>query len=349
MAAAAAADVEGIDRWSSEAAERRWRPVEGLWPAMHAEDDAAVEGARPSSGKGGATAREAELWRKALVLRRTALHDHGTVSSRGASGEWDVAMVYGEADPRVLWDLLARAAALWRDRKSADLPVADSGMAAARARAAARSSGPSSEGAAGAAAAAAEPPLPAGGARGTLPPVQGAFVDIGSGAGRAVAAAAALGAFDSCRGIEVDKLLHEAACAALEAVAASREAGGGLPSAAEASAEAPAAAKASFPAGCGWSAVELFLGDFRQSAALGDAGVVFVTATTFPPALMAALARACERLKPGAVVVSTGQRVVSPLLEDAGECRRAMPWGASTVYFSRRARGGRWLAGVLRR
>ncbi|KAA0157890.1 hypothetical protein FNF28_06466 [Cafeteria roenbergensis] len=82
---------------------------------------------------------------------------------------------------------------------------------------------------------------------------------------------------------------------------------------------------------------------------LGDAGVVFVTATTFPPALMAALARACERLKPGAVVVSTGQRVVSPLLEDVGECRRAMPWGASTVYFSRRARGGRWLAGVLRR
>ncbi|KAA0168039.1 hypothetical protein FNF31_00538 [Cafeteria roenbergensis] len=188
----------------------------------------------------------------ALVLRRTALHDHGTVSSRGASGEWDVAMVYGEADPRVL-------------------------------------------------------------------------------------------------GIEVDKHLHEAACAALEAVAASREAGGGLPSAAEASVEASVAAKASFPAGCGWSAVELFLGDFRQSAALGDAGVVFVTATTFPPALMAALARACERLKPGAVVVSTGQRVVSPLLEDVGECRRAMPWGASTVYFSRRARGGRWLAGVLRR
>lgn len=346
----AAADDEFADRWSSRSAECRWRAVEDLWPAMHLEDDAAMGPTRAIAREGGAAGRETEAWRKALALRRKALHEHGTVSSRGASGEWDVAMVYGEADPRVLWDLLARAAALWRERKSPDLPVADSGMAAARARAAARSSGTAHVDAAF------EPPLPAGCVGGGLPPVQGAFVDIGSGAGRAVAAAAALGTFDTCRGVEVDKLLHEAACAALEAVAVSggadapadgvtASADGAAPGDAE-----PAAADktAFFPSGRGWSAMELLLGDFRESA-LGDAGVVFVTATTFPPALMSALSRACEKLKPGAVVLSTGQRVVSPLLENVGECKRIMPWGRSTVYFSRRARGGRWLAGVLRK
>lgn len=332
--------------WSGDKLTSQWATVEHIW-----------EAGPPGSTEGAAA--------EAVRARTAALESHGTVSSRGVNGGWDIALVYGEADVAALWDALARAVALWRPRKSKDIALADTGIARARRRVAGR--------AAGTGATTPEPPLPEvapGGAHG-VPSVPGQFVDLGSGAGRAVFAAAAMGVFELARGVEVDALLHEAAVAAGRAVEAATgvdllvlpgaapEAGSGTPGAAAAEAaaaatvadEAPPTATSASSAGPtrgAWTAVSLEHGDLR-TADWSGAAVVFVTATCFPLELMRALARRCEKLKPGSVVVSTGQRVESPLLEDAGMLVREMPWGPSKLFFSRRARGGQWLANVLRR
>jgi hypothetical protein len=78
-----------------------------------------------------------------------------------------------------------------------------------------------------------------------------------------------------------------------------------------------------------------------------DAAVVFVTATCFTEALLAALTRKAVKLKSGSVIVSMGRKLESPLLEYCGSRTMTMAWGKGTMHVYRRARGGKWLAGVL--
>lgn len=110
---------------------------------------------------------------------------------------------------------------------------------------------------------------------------QGTFVDMGSGSGKAVLAAAFSGRFSSCIGVEIMEPLHQLAVQAKErAVAVDLD-------------------KASL--------VQFELGDiFEKEDLWGAADVLLVTCTLFTDDMMARLENAVSQLvRPGTIVITT--------------------------------------------
>lgn len=134
----------------------------------------------------------------------------------------------------------------------------------------------------------------------------GVFVDLGSGLGKMVLAAALPGVFSECRGVEILPELHESAVKARGALL-SDLAGRGLPPPSE---------------------VSLRCGDMLREESVADADVVFVFATCFPPEVMSSLeTKLSEEMRRGARLVLVSKQF-------AGCCADFVPFGDNNGYLS---------------
>lgn len=277
----------------------------------------------------------------ARKLRFDALVKDGTVSDRASKEGWRMSSVYGEVAVEAAWDIMATASQLWRQPNAKDVPMANTSV---------RSGSSSGRELPVAPLAVCDRTDRTIGAE--LSRIPGKFVDLGSGAGRVVMCMALTQLFESYEGIELDDRLHQCACASVTAMAEISAAT--VPTEAAVSAgtgdsRVPFPAEWS-PGASTWPAhfgsVRLRCGDLTTTD-WRDAAAVFVTATCFSEALLGQLTRKCTILKPGSVIVAMGRKLDSPLLEFCGSRTMTMSWGKGTMHVYRRARGGKWLAGVL--
>ncbi|KAA0163036.1 hypothetical protein FNF28_04426 [Cafeteria roenbergensis] len=118
----------------------------------------------------------------------------------------------------------------------------------------------------------------------------GKFVDLGSGVGKALMAAALLHSFDECVGIELLRPLHEAAVAMLD--------------------KFDRTARQALPASRRRVAVQLVRDDLARIPWL-DADVVLCISTTFDATLMSRIAAISNDMSVGAVFVTTTTRLPS--------------------------------------
>ena len=118
----------------------------------------------------------------------------------------------------------------------------------------------------------------------------GKFVDLGSGVGKALMAAALLHSFDECVGIELLRPLHEAAVAMLDRF--------------------DRTARQALPASRRRVAVQLVRDDLARIPWL-DADVVLCISTTFDATLMSRIAAISNDMSVGAVFVTTTTRLPS--------------------------------------
>ena len=155
----------------------------------------------------------------------------------------------------------------------------------------------------------------------------GAFVDLGSGVGRGVMAAALCAPWSRCVGVEILRPLHEAALEPARRFAALRSEGMA-------------------------SHVELVCADLFTVELPAEAAVVFCCCVTWPAALMQRLAaKLAAELKDGAPVLTVGPRL-PPLVDSApgerGAVRfdevsrsvEALEWGRETFVLHKVARVG---------
>jgi len=147
--------------------------------------------------------------------------------------------------------------------------------------------------------------------------VVGGFVDIGSGAGRAVIAAGCLGGFDWCLGIEVLEPLHEVAEAAL------------------------ASCCKEMPAN-----VQLRCADVRDVEWWGGVSVAFCNAVTWPEDLLTAVGEAAVALRFGARLLVVGRQLPPAVVKGRFVLSRTacdMDWAANFPVWvhERVAEGGR--------
>lgn len=146
------------------------------------------------------------------------------------------------------------------------------------------------------------------------------FVDLGSGSGRVVLAAALLGDFDEVLGVEIDPLRDACAQRALEAFDAHPHRG-----------LSPA------------TAVRFERGDATDPDTVArwcDADVVFVCCTCFTDGLLRRLAAAATHLRAGALVVTTTKALPAPpeVLLPLGQFSSRCTWGhAELLVFVREA------------
>ena len=170
----------------------------------------------------------------------------------------------------------------------------------------------------------------------------GVFVDLGSGIGRGVLAAALLHNFSRCVGVELLQELHEAALEPARRFAELR--------AAILAAESGAMPNFNLVAG----AVELHCGDLFDHP-LADATLVFVCCVTWGPAIMQRLAaKLATELPEGARIVTVGQRLPemfdlgekrgAVLFEEAARIVEACEWGRESFVVHRTLRVGELLA-----
>lgn len=118
----------------------------------------------------------------------------------------------------------------------------------------------------------------------------GKFVDLGSGVGKSLMAAALLHSFDECVGIELLRPLHEAAVTMLDRF--------------------DRVARQGLPASRRRVAVQLVRDDLARIPWL-DADVVLCVSTTFDASLMSRIAAISNDMSQGAVFVSTTTRLPS--------------------------------------
>ena len=156
----------------------------------------------------------------------------------------------------------------------------------------------------------------------------GHFVDLGSGSGRAVIAAALLQrSWKTCTGIELLEGLH---ALSLEA------------------AEAYGAVAQTLPSGGPAPDVRFLCGDFvgqevrggviRSDEALDWAGadVVFANSTAFDAGLMRKVASRASRLAKGAIFITVSQELSSPAFELLSALKEEMSWGTATINVHRK-------------
>lgn len=141
-----------------------------------------------------------------------------------------------------------------------------------------------------------------------------AFFDLGSGTGRAVFVACLTCGFQVLEGAEIVVGLHEAStriCARYH---------GGL--------------KRQFFGGKTAPMVRFHRGSFLDHD-WSHADVVFANSTCFDDALLEAIAKHAERLRPGAVIISFTKPIPSSSLEQHHRFRLTMSWGPATVFIHR--------------
>ena len=154
------------------------------------------------------------------------------------------------------------------------------------------------------------------------------FVDLGSGTGKPVLAAALLHRWRGVRGIELCEGLHAASLELQERWE------GGLPFLPP----GERSLRYAIPPEVRATPVRFELGDATQLD-WSDAGVVFACSTCFDAALFARLAKCAERLAAGAIVVTCSDRFPESAFELLDERVLVMSWGACSVFIQRR-RGG---------
>lgn len=132
------------------------------------------------------------------------------------------------------------------------------------------------------------------------PQAGGAFVDLGSGTGKAVLTAAALYPLASARGIEIQPRLHDAALRACARLLATPSTG----------------CQAACPTlRVPHDEVRFELGDALSSAWYEGVSLVFCTPTCFSPEMLAALRAGVAQLRPGARLALTTRAVDWPGLK----------------------------------
>ena len=148
----------------------------------------------------------------------------------------------------------------------------------------------------------------------------GRFVDVGSGCGKPVFAAALLHQWDHLLGIELLGGLHAAALELQDRWQ---------------SADFQKGLAASGKRAHGGSAIELQLGDATR-VDWSSADVVFMNSTCYDERLMQALAAISDRMRPGAFAITLTKRLPSGLWKVL-ECQtHRMTWGSATVYIQRK-------------
>jgi hypothetical protein len=140
----------------------------------------------------------------------------------------------------------------------------------------------------------------------------GIFVDLGSGMGKAVFAAAMLHEFHMCVGVEVLKSLHDGALELLE-IYDSRLKG-----------QLRHAPK-----------IELVLGDMVEFP-WQKAHVVFINMTTFTEQLIDAVRDLAQGMKRGAVCITVTKQLRSKAWELVHVSEQELSWGSSQVYIHRK-------------
>jgi len=141
----------------------------------------------------------------------------------------------------------------------------------------------------------------------------GTFVDLGSGTGRGVFAAALLHNFDKCIGIEILQGLYQASIKILNKYNKEFQSTGD----GRGDRKCPEVTfqRASF-LDCDWS----------------DADFVFANSTCFDDQLMKDIAKQGEKLKDGAYVVTLTKRLSSPYFKWINSTQYTMSWGYATVH-----------------
>ena len=99
--------------------------------------------------------------------------------------------------------------------------------------------------------------------------------------------------------------------------------------------------------------IEFYCGDFLTPPSDNDwfaaADIVFLNATAYDDHTCRTLWRRVEALRPGAVVIVTTAKLVSPLFELLSESRVAASWGSATCRMYRRRALPRWAAALTGR
>lgn len=136
------------------------------------------------------------------------------------------------------------------------------------------------------------------------------FYDLGSGTGKAVMLAALLAPFAKSVGVEIlDELRNSAETSRLRY---------------------ESEVKPTLPAEKQAQQIEFRLADIFMTD-ITDADVVFSHCTCFDDALMQRLTEHCEKLKPGARVVTITKGITSPQFETVASFTVHMAWGDATA------------------
>ena len=163
---------------------------------------------------------------------------------------------------------------------------------------------------------------PGSGAMGRAP---ASFIDLGSGAGRPVFAAAMSYPFAVATGVELVEPLHTLAAKL-----------GGFYE------------RLFLPKfGAAWAGQKLALvnGDLLVHDWSGS-DIVFCHCTCFGEALLKQFAKLCEKLAPGAIVVTVSHLLRTNLFEMVHTAPYVMTWGEGTVYIYRRKALPKWIGGL---
>jgi hypothetical protein len=141
------------------------------------------------------------------------------------------------------------------------------------------------------------------------------FVDLGSGSGKAVVAAALLHNFNNCVGLEILKNLHDLAMSASmkwEQLKLS----------------SPALSKMT-------SNLHFIHGDMLEYD-LSNAHVVLANSTGYDENLMSKLSKCTEKMEPGSFFISFSQCLPSPAFKVIGSARCKQSWGIATLFIHKR-------------
>ena len=145
----------------------------------------------------------------------------------------------------------------------------------------------------------------------------GAFVDVGSGTGKPVFAAALLHDWDSCRGVELLAGLHGAALELLE-----RWRGD------EFQAQLTAAQRA--------TAISFICGDARRESSWRDADCLFMNSTCYDEPLMLELAAVADHMQVGSFALTFTKRLPSAKWQVLEQEVNVMSWGSATVFIQKK-------------
>jgi len=155
---------------------------------------------------------------------------------------------------------------------------------------------------------------------GAVPATGAVFVDLGSGTGRGVLAAAELMPFSRCIGVEILEGLHASALSVAahyeKTVRSNYSAANGDPRAA--------------------TRIELICGSFTDLDWAAAADVVFCNSTCFDDALMDEIALQGQGLREGALVISLTRSLESPYFKLLSSEQYKMSWGHATINIAMR-------------
>ena len=150
------------------------------------------------------------------------------------------------------------------------------------------------------------------------------FVDLGSGAGRALLAAAEAFGFRRVLGIELMQGYNAAAQLLLQLAEGGEGEGGHH----DAQVAANAAARR--------SDVRVVHGDFLETPWADEADIVFASTTVFDEELMRDIAELAAGMRPGAVFISLDKPLPSDAFEIVACAQVFNTWGTAVAYIQKR-------------